>query len=41
MLPYEAVRTALNPGATLMTFLHSTYEAAATTANWDRERLER
>ena len=25
----------------LTTFLHSTYEAAATTANWDRKRLER
>jgi hypothetical protein len=41
VLPYEAVRTAPNPDNTLMTFLNSTYEAAATTANWDRKRLER
>ena len=41
VLPYEVVRTAPNPDETLMTFLNSTYEAAATTANWDRKRLER
>jgi hypothetical protein len=41
VLPYEVVRTATNPGETLMTFLNSTYEAAATAANWDRKRLER
>ena len=41
VLPYEVVRTALNPDETLMTFLNSTYEAAAITANWDRKRLER
>jgi Family of unknown function (DUF5996) len=41
VLPYEVVRTAPNPDETLMTFLTSTYEAAATTANWDRKRLER
>jgi hypothetical protein len=41
VLPYEVVRTAPNPDETLMTFLDSTYRAAATTADWDRERLER
>ena len=41
VLPYEVVRTAPNPDETLMTFLTSTYDAAATTANWDRKRLER
>jgi hypothetical protein len=41
VLPYEIVRTARNPDETLMTFLSSTYEAAAITANWDRKRLER
>jgi hypothetical protein len=41
VLPYEVVRTARNPEGTLMSFLSSTYEAAATTANWDRKRLER
>ncbi|MDQ1615088.1 MAG: hypothetical protein QOJ60_1027 [Actinomycetota bacterium] len=41
VLPYEVVRTAANPVETLMTFLNSTYEATATTANWDRKRLER
>jgi hypothetical protein len=41
VLPYEVVRTSRNPDETLMTFLNSTYEAAATTADWDRKRLER
>jgi hypothetical protein len=41
VLPYEVVRTARNPDEPLMTFMNSTYEAAATTANWDRKRLER
>ena len=41
VLPYEVVRTSPNPDETLTTFLQTTYEAAATTANWDRERLER
>ena len=30
-----------NPDETLMTFLNSTYEAAAFTANWDHIGLER
>lgn len=41
VLPYTAVRTAADPDAALMAFLQSTYEAAATTANWDRTLLDR
>lgn len=41
LLPYEAVRTAADPDAVLLEFLQSTYEAAATTAAWDRNALER
>jgi hypothetical protein len=40
ILPYRAVRTAADPDATLLAFLQSTYEAAATTGNWDRAALE-
>jgi hypothetical protein len=40
VLPYTAVRTADDPDATLLSFLQSTYEAAATLANWDRPALE-
>ena len=40
ILPYEAVRTANDPDAMLLEFLTSTYEAAATTAKWDRTELE-
>ena len=38
ILPYEAVRTSDNPEATLMAFLESTYEAAASLGNWDRSQ---
>ena len=41
ILPYEAVRASADPGETLLSFLHSTYNAAASLANWDREALER
>jgi hypothetical protein len=41
LLPYEAVRTAADPDATLITFARSTYEAAATLGRWDRATLER
>lgn len=41
ILPYEAVRTAPDPDARLLEFLHSTYEAAAELGGWDRARLER
>ncbi len=41
ILPYEAVRTAADPDATLLDFVQSTYEAGAKLANWDRAALER
>jgi hypothetical protein len=41
VLPYEVVRTAADPGAVLLDFLQSTYEAAADCAEWDRTALER
>lgn len=34
ILPYEAVRVTANPEQTLLSFLQSTYEAAATLGNW-------
>ena len=40
ILPYDAVRTATDPDKALLDFLQSTYEAAAISANWDREALE-
>ena len=40
LLPYENVRTAPDPDATLSRFLHSTYKAAAELAHWDRAGLE-
>lgn len=40
ILPYEAVRTAADPEATLLTFLQSTYDAAADLGGWDRPLLE-
>jgi len=41
VLPYELVRTATDPDVLLLEFLQSTYEAATTTADWDRAALER
>ncbi len=40
LLPYESVRNASDPDAALLAFLQSTYEAAATAAQWDRAALE-
>lgn len=40
LLPYEAVRAARDPDATLLAFLQSTYAAAADLARWDRKALE-
>jgi hypothetical protein len=40
LLPYDAVRTARDPGAVLMDFLQSTYAAAADLAKWDRAALD-
>jgi Family of unknown function (DUF5996) len=37
LLPYEAVRTAHDPDATLLAFLEDTYAAAARLAEWDPE----
>jgi len=39
-LPYDAVRKASDPEATLMEFLVSTYAAAADLGHWDRATLE-
>ncbi len=41
VLPYETVRQAADPEAMLLTFLQSTYEAAANSAHWERGLLER
>jgi hypothetical protein len=41
VLPYEIVRTADDPAASLLAFAQTTYDAAATTAQWDRGALER
>jgi hypothetical protein len=40
LLPYDKMRSARDPDATLMDFLTSTYEAAANLAKWDRQALE-
>ena len=40
LLPYDAVRTSVDPHATLLSFLESTYAAAADLAHWDRALLE-
>jgi hypothetical protein len=40
LLPYDAVRTARDPDAALMTFLQSTYDVAADLGKWDRASLE-
>jgi len=40
VLPYDAVRTAPDPDQALLSFLQSTYEAAANAADWDRKALE-
>jgi hypothetical protein len=37
ILPYEAVRTAAEPDQALLEFLQTTYDAAATLSNWDRD----
>jgi hypothetical protein len=40
ILPYEKVQQSDDPEKTLLTFLESTYNAAAELAKWDREGLE-
>jgi hypothetical protein len=41
ILPYEAVRGAADPDATLVEFLQSSYDAAADCGGWDRATLDR
>jgi hypothetical protein len=40
LLPYDAVRRAADPDKMLMSFLESTYRAAADLGGWDRTALE-
>jgi hypothetical protein len=40
LLLYDDVRSAADPETTVLEFLQSTYEAAATLGQWDRENLE-
>ncbi len=40
VLPYSAVQQSATPDEDLLAFFQSTYEAAASTANWDRDALE-
>lgn len=40
ILPYDSMRKAPDPDATLLDFLTRTYEAAADAAHWDRAALE-
>ena len=41
LLPYDDVRTAADPDAALTAFVSSTYDRAASLANWDRTTLDR
>jgi hypothetical protein len=41
ILPYDAVRRSAEPERALLSFLKSSYEAAAVCGRWDREALER
>ncbi len=41
ILPYDAIRQAKSPDEDLMSYLLSTYEAAANLGKWDRAALER
>ncbi len=41
LLPYDVVRESASPDDTLLDFLRSTYEAAASLGGWDRGSLER
>jgi len=40
ILPYDAVRNAAEPEASLLSFLQSTYDAAADLGRWDRAALD-
>lgn len=39
ILPYDQVQQSSDPEKTLLSFLHSTYDAASTLASWDRDNL--
>jgi hypothetical protein len=41
ILPYDSVRDATSPQDAVLDFLQTSYDAAATHANWDRRALER
>ena len=41
LLMYDDVRRASSPREVLLSFLHSTYDAGANLARWDRKELER
>ena len=41
VLPYEAVRQAKDPDATLLDFLQTTFDAAASLADWDLASMRR
>jgi hypothetical protein len=41
VLPYEQVRNATDPAATILDFYRSTYEIGAILGGWDRQALER
>jgi len=41
VLPYEEMRQCVSPEAALLEFLQSTYAAAASLGQWDRDALER
>jgi hypothetical protein len=41
ILPYEAVRTAASPDQTLLEFIDTTYDRAATLGGWDRAAFTR
>jgi len=40
VLPYDTIRKAPDPDREVLSFLQTTYEAAATSAAWDRDALE-
>jgi hypothetical protein len=41
LLPYDSLRATPDPESTLLAFLRTTYDAAASLGHWDREALER
>ncbi|MEP6593556.1 MAG: DUF5996 family protein [Acidobacteriota bacterium] len=41
LLPYDVVRAAPSARDTILEFVRTTYDRAATLANWDRQALDR